>query len=236
MSTYQSMMRISDAQIREIETNLDLFNAFLYTTGKRSRMEQLADIQERGTHDIFQTGHGYVVAPKNSRISVVLSAVPWYTRLWNFFSRQSATMKIERPAPPTIPSHWQPFDESKDQCNLDQEFDLIFYLFADCKMPGTPPLNFMLGTWGRAVNPDSGCLYVAADKVGEIIAAVEAVPEETLRKRYVDTEHLEALGCGYASDLEGDEYDQHIGGVIANMRQFLHHVRDKGDGMLIQLG
>ncbi|MCL2745356.1 MAG: YfbM family protein [Planctomycetaceae bacterium] len=233
MSTWQSMMRISDAQIKEIEANPDLLDVFLYTTGKRSMMEQLAEMQGYGTHNVFSTGHGYIITQKNSDVRVIL---PWYTRLWNFFSRQPSEIKIERPAPPTVPEHWQPFSKSEDQCNLEQNFDLIFYLFTDCKMPGTPPLNFMLGTWGRAVNSDSGCMYITADKMDEIIAAVEAVPEETLRKRYRNIERLEALGCGYASDFEGDEYDQYIGVVIADMRRFLHHVREKGDGMLIQLG
>jgi len=48
MSTWQSMMRISDAQIKEIETNPNLLDVFLYTTGKRNLMEQLFDLQEHG--------------------------------------------------------------------------------------------------------------------------------------------------------------------------------------------
>jgi hypothetical protein len=276
MSTWQSMMRISDAQIEEIKTNSSLLDVFLYTTGKRTREERLADIQERGTHDVFQVGNGYVVAPKNSNFSLIsergvnviipipnISTVPWYQRWWyamiSAITRRpspflrpiiSATTRqpslllspanfkkaknIEKTAPPTVPPHWQPF-ECDGQCNLDQEFELIFYLFSDCKIPGTKPLNFMLGSLGQTENPDKGYLFIAAAKVEEIIAAVDSVPEETLRKRYDNKERLTSLGCSYAYEHEGTEYDEYIGTMIADMRRFLLRVREKGDGILIQL-
>ena len=228
-------MRISDAQIKEIAANPRLLDVFLYMTGKRNMLERLADIQERGTHDIFQAASGYLIAPKNSGVQITLPSVPWYRRWWNaIFAQQPSAVTIGKPASPTIPSHWQPF-ESEDQCNLDQDFDLIFYLFSDCKMPGTKPLNFMLGSRSQAANPDSGYLSIAADKVEKIAAAVEAVSEETLRKRYNNKERLTALGYDHAYEWEGIEYDEAVGNMISNMRKFLHRVWEKGDGMLIQL-
>jgi hypothetical protein len=252
------MMRISDAQIKEIKTDSSLLDVFLYTTGKRTMMERLADMQGNGTHDVFQAGNGYIVAPKNSKFSIISgkmgvnvvipipdnSTVPWYRRWWyamiSAITRKPsplsypANFKIEKPAPPTVPPHWQPF-ESNDQYNLDQDFELIFCLFSDCKIPGTKPLNFMLGSLGQTENPEKGYLFIAAAKVEEIIAAVDAVPEETLRKRYDNKERLVSLGCSYADELEGTEYDEYTGKMIADMRRFLHRVREKGDGILIQV-
>ena len=48
--------------------------------------------------------------------------------------------------------------------------------------------------------------------------------------RYDDKERLVSLGCSYAAEFEGEEYDEFIGVVISDMRQFLHRVREKGDG------
>jgi len=252
------MIRISDAQIKEIEANPNLLDTFLYTAGMRTREEQLADVLDQGTHGVFQMKTGdYVVMSKKpvyryktfqiDSNGIRITNLPWYKRLWILITSSifgyrgirglKPVKKIERPAPPTIPSHWSPIEDG-DRCNLEQNFDLIFYLFSDREIPGTEPLNFMLGPWCRKEKYDvgeKGTLYIVAAKVDMIIAAIDSVPLETLRKRYDDKERLVSLGCGYAAEFEGEEYDEFIGVVISDMRQFLHRVREKGDGILVLL-
>ena len=243
MSTWQSMVRISDAQIKEIEANPNLLDTFLYTQGMRNSTEQLADLQEQG-YAVSQTNSGFIVS-KNTDVRILLPNAPWYLRLWHTVisaitrkpSPHPQQIKIEKPAPPTIPSHWSPLEDG-DRCNLEQNFDLIFYLFSDCEIPGTEPLSFMLGPWCRKEKYDvgeKGTLYIVAAKVDMIIAAIDSVPVETLRKRYDDKERLVSLGCDYAAEFEGEEYDEFIGVVISDMRQFLHRVREKEDGILVLL-
>ena len=68
-----------------------------------------------------------------------------------------------------------------------------------------------------------------------IIATIDSVPVETLRKRYDDKERLVSLGCDYGTEFEGEEYDEFISVVISDMRRFLRRVREKGDGILVLL-
>lgn len=231
-------MRISNAQIEEIKTNPNLLDVFLYTAGMRNRMEQLANIQDQGTHDIFQTENGFVVMPKNGGVRLLPPAVPWYRRWWNAITgkplQAPKPIRIERPDPPPIPSHWPSF-ESEDRYNLDQEFDLIYYLFSDCELPGTYPLNFMLVPRHQIAEPERGCFYLTHAEVGEVISATDAVSEEMLRRRYDDKERLETLGCGHAGEWEGTEYEEVIGEMISGMRRFLQDVQKRGDGILIAL-
>ena len=238
MSTWQSMMRISDAQIEEIKANPNLLDVFLYTAGMRNRMEQLANIQDQGTHDIFQTENGLVVMPKNGGVRLLPPAVPWYRRWWNAItgnrSQAPKPIRIERPDPPPIPSHWPSF-ESEDRYNLDQEFDLIYYLFSDCELPGTYPLNFMLVPKHRIGTPENGFFYFHAAEIGEITTALDLVSEDTLRQRYENKERLEMLGCGHATEWEGTEYEEVIDDMISGMRQFLDYVRSKESGILVML-
>ncbi len=236
MSIWQTMMRISEAQIAEIQASPKLLDAFLYMAGMRSSSEYVADIQEQGTHDIVQTATGFMMTvSKNSGARITPPAIPWYRRLWN--ALKPSRPLIKRPVPPAIPPHWPPL-ECPDQCGLDQDFDLVFYLFSDCELPGTYPLNFMLFPRHSIGGPEyeNGLFYLSAMEVNEVLTAMNAISQETLKQRFANTERLAALGCRQTGEWAGMKYEEVIGGMIDEMLRFLRHVQSKGDGILISLG
>jgi hypothetical protein len=77
--------------------------------------------------------------------------------------------------------------------------------------------------------------YFTPSEVAEIVSGVDAVSEDVLHCRYGNLKRIEALGCSWASECEGENYDDYIGDMITAMRRFIHHCKAKKCGIFLTL-